>query len=101
MIKYILILALCLGLASCEKETPQITTGEISFVNSSAHPYSLHLNGALQANIYAGKFYDIKQAPAGSYSYKLTQLSGYILYPTILNGSFTLDPGKKAVVTFP
>ncbi len=98
----ILGLLICLFLISCEKETTTTTTAGtiISWVNNSSNPYKIEVNNTLITSINGGQYYDQSIAP-GSYNYKITQLSGYVLYPTILSGAIGINSGEKKIVTFP
>jgi hypothetical protein len=100
--KITLLLATAAILTSCSKENSSTgsNTGTISWVNNSNNPYELRVNNAYVISISGLSYYD-QEKNAGSYSYKLTQQSGYILYPTVVTGNVTAEKGKKIVVSFP
>lgn len=80
-------------MSSCEKEDD--SNFELRFTNISSNSYSLEVNGG-SSTISGGTFvnYDLKK---GTYSWKVTQLSGYLLYPTIKEGTVNLDQDKEVV----
>lgn len=85
--------------SSCEKETTA-TTATVSTANNTDDPYKLELNAVAVGTCYAHTSQSFTKSP-GDYSYKLTQMSGYVLYPTTYAGNFTLNAGKDIQLTFP
>jgi hypothetical protein len=102
MKKLIIGLLVALLFASCEKENTSTTTAGtiISWVNNTSNPYKIEVDNKQITTINGGQYYDQSIAP-GSYNYKITQLSGYILYPTVYAGPVTIEAGQKKVVSFP
>jgi hypothetical protein len=104
--KITLLFATVAILSSCSKDNSTTggnsssNTGTISWVNNSNNPYELRVNNSYVGSISGLSYYD-QEKNAGSYSYKLTQQSGYILYPTVLTGNVNVEKGKKVVLSFP
>lgn len=98
--KKLLIIALVAMLfQSCDKAA-QSTTATVSTANNTDDPYKLELNASTVGTCYAHQSQTFTKSP-GDYSYKLTQMSGYVLYPTTYAGNFTLDAGKDIQLSFP
>lgn len=106
MFKKIKLLFFLLGisilvLSSCSKDdddntSPDGTTNfELRFTCTSSNPYLVEVNG--KSNQVDGNSYISYQFPMGTYSWKVTQLSGYVLYPTVQQGTVTLDQDKEIV----
>ena len=89
------------SLSGCKKDeyseppAPTVKTFELRFTCISDNPYKVEVAG--KSNIISGhsyKTYDLKQ---DTYSWKFTQQSGYLFYPTIQEGTLTLDQDKEIV----
>lgn len=108
MRKYILMISAVISLGSCIKQyepepEPYVdpcTTGTIQLINTSDNPYDVFIDGKgigqQPGNTTWEKTYD-----KGYHAIKVQQASGYILYPTIKEGSVTLDGCDKKVITYP
>lgn len=85
-----------IGFSACEKEEDSSsTTYELRFTNTSSNPYQIQVDGttsSLSGNTF--KEYSLKK---GTYSWKVTQISGYLMYPTIQEGTVNLDQDKEIV----
>lgn len=101
---FITLLAASALLSACSKQDPGSNTaqdpGTISWVNNSGNPYRLELNGSAVKDLSGGHYWDQQVDPA-AYSWKVTQLSGYVLYPTVRSGTFAVYSGQKKVISFP
>lgn len=76
------------------------STGTLKFVNTSSNPYRVYINGTafdMNGGITQFKYY----MPIGSYSIRVLQLSGYIIYPTDITYTGTLGCGQIFTTTFP
>lgn len=68
---------------------------ELRFTNISSNSYLIEVDGnndIIEGNAY--KKYSLKK---GTYSWKVTQQIGYIMYPTVQSGTVTLDQDKEIV----
>ena len=105
ILKGVLILSLVMfGLSSCEKNDdndspsstePTIQTYELRFTCTSDNPYLIEVDGT--TNIINGHSYKKYILDKGTYSWKVTQQSGYALYPTVKEGTVNLDQDKEIV----
>lgn len=100
MKKLLSLLMLCAAL-SCTKETIP-TTGSILIVNNSSNPYDVFINGALEINDMPGEsVQNFDKKPTGSYSIRIKQVSGYLIYPTEKTYEGTLSDKGTLVISFP
>lgn len=83
-------------LASCTKDD----TGTVRFSNNSSNPYELFINGESKGE-FGGLTWRNFDLDAGSYTLKATQVSGYILFPTVKEGQITLKAGESLEWSFP
>lgn len=74
--------------------------GTITLVNNSSNPYNIYFNGAHEYTMQGGTRQDVTK-PKGSYSIKVEQESGYVLYPTVKEYSTTLSGCDTKTVSFP
>lgn len=104
MKKLLFVLFAALTVSACDKDSTSTTTtddmAEISWVNNTSHSYLINLNGSNVKYLAGGAYWDQEVNP-GSFTFKITQQSGYVLYPTVYNGSVTLSAGQKTVISFP
>jgi hypothetical protein len=82
----------------CSKD--EFGSGSVKFINKSANPYKLSINGASKGEISGGSS-KIIELDVGTYALKAEQVSGYILYPTIKNGEITVRRGDFLEWSFP
>ena len=82
--------------STCAKEevTP---TFNLRFTNISNNPYLVEIDGTSLV-LPGNKFRDY-ELELGTYAWKATQQSGYILFPTVRSGTITLD--KDLQIIFP
>ena len=83
--------------SSCSKDNDDDATPsyELRFTNTSNNPYLVEVNGSstsLSGNTF--KNYTLEK---GTYAWKVTQQSGYVLYPTVQDGTVNLDQDKEIV----
>ena len=104
ILKGFLIVSLVMfGLTSCEKDddndspSSQTTTPtyELRFTCTSDNPYLIEVNG--NSDVISGNSYRSYTFDKGTYSWKVTQQSGYALYPTVKEGTVNLDQDKEIV----
>jgi hypothetical protein len=82
----------------CSKD--EFGSGSVKFINKSANPYNLSINGASKGEISGGSF-KVIELDAGTYSLKAEQVSGYILYPTVKDGEITVRRDDFLEWSFP
>lgn len=80
-------------LTSCTKEDP--LTYELRYTCTSDNPYLVEVNG--ESDIISGHTYINYRLEKGTYAWKVTQQSGYLLYPTIQEGTVTLDQDREII----
>lgn len=96
-------------LFSCKKENIQpnngngsaSTTGTLYLKNTKTDPYTIFLDGnnigVLQSGITSSGY----TVTSGiTHTVKAEQYSGYILYPTVFNGTATVNPGGSVTWEF-
>lgn len=76
-------------------------SGTIKLTSTSSNPYRIYLNGNAIMDMSGGSTEYWNYLPTGSYSVRVLQLSGYILYPTDKTYTVTVSCGNTSVVTFP
>lgn len=76
-------------------------TGTLKFVNTSANPYHVYVNGVLSGDISGGQSGDEYYAPIGNYTIRVVQISGYAVTPTDESFTGTLSCGSSLTTTFP
>ena len=89
-----------LGFSSCKKDdnnddpnsTPKY---ELRFTSTSNNPYKVEVAG--HSDIISGHSYIKYDLEKNTYSWKVTQQSGYAIYPTVKDGTVTLDQDLEIV----
>ena len=78
-----------------------IETGKIQFVNNNSDPYKVVVNGNTSLQFVQNARTSVyKVAEVGYYSVKVTQQSGYLLYPTEKTFNFYVKEDKTSVVSY-
>lgn len=108
--KIILNIFLCTCiLFSCKKENIQpnngngssSTTGTLYFKNNQSDPYIIYLDNSNIGLLQSGNTSSGYTVTSGiSHTVKAEQYSGYLLYPTVFNGTATLNPGGSVTWDF-
>jgi len=70
-------------------------TYNLRFTSTSSNPYLIEVDG--NSNVISGNTYKDYKLTKGTYSWKVTQQSGYVLYPTEKSGTVNLDQDKEIV----
>ncbi len=88
------------SLSGCKKDDPPPTppptpTFELRFTCTSNNPYLIEVNG--NSDIVDGNSYITYTFNKGTYSWKVTQQSGYVFSPTIKDGTVNLDQDIEIV----
>ncbi len=82
--------------SSCSKDNEDVTPSyELRFTNTSDNPYLVEVDGS--SNVLSGNTFKNYTLKKGTYAWKVTQQSGYVLYPTIQEGTVNLDQDKEIV----
>ncbi len=84
----------CIVLFSCKKEE-NAKKYELRFTSISSNPYLIEVAG--NSDIIPGNTYKVYNLEKGTYAWKVTQQSGYILYPTVVDGTVNLDQDKEII----
>ncbi|MDY0077026.1 MAG: hypothetical protein RBR87_07085 [Bacteroidales bacterium] len=86
-----------LSFSSCSKDKEDNATPsyELRFTNTSNNPYLVEVDG--NSNILSGNTFKNYTLKKGTYAWKITQQSGYILYPTVKDGTVNLSQDKEIV----
>jgi len=87
-------------------KTTTITTvlyekGKIQFVNNSADPYQIYVNGILVLTQNGHVTSGIDNMPIGSYSVRVLQVSGYTTTPKDETFTGSITCGSTLTITFP
>ena len=77
------------------------STGTLKFVSTSSNPYHIYINGTAAFDMTGGTTSYEYYMPTGSYSIRVLQISGYVLYPTDITYTGTLNCGSTLLITFP
>lgn len=76
------------------------TTFQLEFTNGSSDTYELYINDVYQQDV-EGKQKAIYNIPAGYWSAKAVQKTGYLFYPTIKEYSGTCQADESYYIVFP
>lgn len=94
-------------ITSCSKDDNNTTSpsggcsqGTIRFSNNSANPYMISIDGIAKGSINGKSFVNVN-IDKGFHTLKAEQISGYVLYPTIVNGTTTLAGCDQKEFVFP
>ncbi|MBU1369600.1 MAG: hypothetical protein KJ578_04445 [Bacteroidetes bacterium] len=89
-------LALSVSFVSCKKDNEDLTPRyELRFTNTSNNPYLIEVDG--NSSTILGKTFKNYSLEKGTYAWKISQQSGYLLFPTIQEGTINLDRDKEVV----
>lgn len=79
----------------CKKKDDTRPSYGLRFTSTSDNPYLIEIDGT--SNVISGHTYKDYTLEQGTYPWKVTQQSGYLLYPTIKEGTVTLDQDKEII----
>ncbi len=68
---------------------------KLRFTSTSSNPYELQVAG--YNRVIQGNTYVDYTLPEGIYSWRVEQMSGYVIYPTIKEGTVILNQDKEVV----
>lgn len=74
---------------------PVVSSYDLRFTCTSSNPYLIEVDG--NSDIVSGNSFKNYTLKKGTYAWKVTQQSGYALYPTVKEGTVTLDKDKGIV----
>ena len=86
-------------LFACGKDENE-SNGSIRLTSNSSNTYQVEINNNNRGTISGMSFSDYSLAP-GSYEIVLTQLEGFVLYPTVVTYNTSLTAGEKQEFLFP
>lgn len=102
LLQALAIITACIFLSCSKSSTPApIPKGTLVFVNQSAYPYQVVVNGKIISDFQPGQTTHTVQYNAGSVSITVTQMEGYILYPTQKTFTGTLKAGGTLATAYP
>lgn len=81
--------------------TQILDEGQIWLASNSSNPYRVEVNGKFLATIAGYGAYNDFNFPVGTYTFKVTQLSGYIFSPTIVTYTRTVSKCNLMNLDFP
>lgn len=85
----------------CEKdESENCTKAKARFTCTSVNPYYLYIDGVFEGTIQGKTYYEMNLT-AGFHYWKLEQVSGYLVYPTVINDSRTVTGCNDFEIVFP
>ncbi len=77
----------------------QNNTGEVSVSNTQSDPYKVYVNGGYKQLVSSKSKTSFDLSP-GTYTIKLEQSSGYVLYPTVYTKSVTINQCRTSYCSF-
>lgn len=78
------------------------SVGTLKISNTSANPYKVYVNGNLTISSLPGNsVFTLTESPAGNYTIRVVQISGYVLTPTDKTFTGVLTCGGTLTTTFP
>ncbi len=77
------------------------STGNMRLNSTSSNPYRIYINGNAVLDMQGGSVQYWNYLPVGTYTVRVLQLSGYVLYPTDKTYSVNITCGYTTAVTFP
>jgi hypothetical protein len=99
---FVITLLTC-SILACSKEdeiTPD-NRGTIRYTNQSYNPYYIYFDGQSVGTVPARSGYDKTDAKEGIHSVKAVQVSGYVLYPTVVESNVSVTKDKSVIFLFP
>ena len=103
--KLLMLCVLFIGMAtlnSCKKDDDNPSSSStttpsynLRFTCTSTNPYLVEINGT--SNVLQGGYYRDYTLKQGTYAWKVTQQSGYLLYPTIKSGTYNLTQDGEII----
>lgn len=102
------------AITSCKKENNQpnngngtngtgtiVTTGTLYFKNTKSDPYKIYIDNTYKFTVSAGQTSTSYSVTGGvTYTIKAEQATGYVIYPTIYNGTAYANSGSSFTWTF-
>ncbi len=76
-------------------------TGKLLLTSNSSNPYKIFINDEEKFTMNGGTTKTLNYLPTGSYSIRVLQVSGYVLYPTEKTYTGILTCGLTLTVDFP
>lgn len=95
----LLLLISIVSFFSCEKDA-SCTTGTVRFTNASNNPYDLYVDNEYQFRINGNTFSELDLLE-GQRQVKVEQVSGFILFPTILENTISVFGCQESEWVFP
>ena len=100
-----LLMFICVGIlsTSCSKkeETKACDNGSVFFKSTQVDPYKIYIDGVIQGTLNAGNTSSaFSVSPNLSHTLKAQQASGYILTPTVINGTVSFGCGGTTTWSF-
>lgn len=77
------------------------STGTLKLKSNSTNPYKIYINGTYEFDVEGGETTYSFYRPTGSYSIRVLQKSGYLIYPTDITYTGTINCGSNFEVIFP
>ncbi|MCB9282938.1 MAG: hypothetical protein H6563_02605 [Lewinellaceae bacterium] len=84
---------------ACQKEE-ECLTGKVRFTNTSSNPYNLFIDGSFEIQMPGNSFRELDLLE-GQHAARVEQVSGYILYPTIVNQTLNVFGCQEIEWVFP
>lgn len=77
------------------------STGTLKFVSTSNYQYRIYINGVATYDMNGGTTQYRYYMPVAAYSIRVLQLNGYVISPTDITYTGTLNCGSTLLTTFP
>lgn len=106
MKRLLLIAITAIAFTGCTKDDKNTGTsggsdmGTIQFINNSNNPYRVYLNNNEIAEQKGNTSFS-KSVSTGFYKVTVSQVSGYLVYPTVKNYEFNVAKGANEIVSYP
>ena len=84
---------------SCSKEEI-CALGVVRFTNTSSNPYNLFINGLFETQLAGNSFIELN-FPEGQYAARVEQVSGFLLFPTVVQKNLTVFGCDEIEWVFP
>ena len=94
-------------MTSCTKEeSEQIECesediGYMTITNTSENPYKVSIDGVFAFSLEGNTFKDDYELSSGYHGFKAEQISGYLIYPTVVEFNQTIVQCEKRSWVFP
>jgi hypothetical protein len=98
--KLSIVLFLLITLLSTSCSDVLCITGTLKLTNRSFNPYKVYVDGVYEMKVSGRTSRDLNLTE-GAYDVRVEQESGYLLFPTVLEKTISVDPCSESEWKFP